>query len=119
MTKFAVYTKGSSDEVYDAEDIYDLIDTLLDEWVDGDRDLFGAMSFLEQNDIHIGIADEDVDEGTDEVLLGRAAGSIRYLLGIGVEEGEHDDEMLALFLAAIQEDERIVIREDEDEDEED
>lgn len=98
--KFIVRVKSHLDEAeeYEAEDIYDLIDQLLDEWVEGDADIPGVLAFLADHGHDLGITDADVDEGTDESLLQMAADAVRTLLHT---EDSHGLERLALFLSAI------------------
>ena len=118
-----VVAHGNEPEEYEADDIYDVIDQLLEEWVNGDADLPGALAFLKAEGYDFGVADEEVDEGTDEDLLENAANAIRTILHIGVDDSEIDDaaaalEKLANFLAAIG-DEYQITEGCEDEDDED
>jgi hypothetical protein len=85
-------------EEYEAEDIYDLIDQLLDEWVEGDAHMPGVFAFLADHGYDLGIADDDVDEGTDESVLQTAADAVRILINT---EAPESLEKLALFLSAI------------------
>jgi len=118
-----VAAHGNEPEEYYADDIYGVIDQLLEEWVEGDADLPGALAFLKAEGYDFGIADEDVDEGTDAELLENAANAIRTILHIGMDDSEIDDaaealEKLASFLAAIGDDYKILPA-DEDEDDQD
>lgn len=103
-------------EEYEAANIFDLIDQLLDEWVNGDADMPGAFAFLAENGHDLGITDAEVNEsssvagsyepsryargaeGTDSDLLQTAADLIRELFG---PPEARSMEQLALFLAAI------------------
>lgn len=98
--KFTVRVKSHLDEAeeYEAEDIYDLIDQLLDEWIEGDADMPGVFAFLADHDHDLGITDDDIIEGTDESVLQMAADAVRILLNT---EDPHSLERLALFLSAI------------------
>lgn len=95
--KFIVRVKSHLDEAeeYTADDIYELIDQLLDEWIAGDADMPGVFAFLADHDCDLGITDDEIDEGTDESVLQLAADAVRLRLHAG------DDETLAVFLSAI------------------
>lgn len=101
-----VKAHGDAPEEYYAEDIYGVIDQLLDEWVDGDAELPGIFAFLKAEGYDFGISDEEVDEGTDKELLMNAADTVRTVLHINMDDSEIDDAAaalgkLAMFLAAI------------------
>lgn len=122
---FTVRVKDLGDEVleYDADDIYGVIDQLLDDWIEGDVNLPGVFAFLKAEGYDFGVCDEDVNEGADEDLLDAAANAVRTVLHIGMDDSEIDDaaaalEKLAVFLAAIGEQYQIIEGyEDEDKDE--
>ncbi len=118
---FTVYTKAHMNEPveYEGDDIYDVIDQLLTQWVNGDADLPGLFAFLKKEGYDFGITDEDVDEGTDTELLEDAANAVREVLHIGRDDSEIANaavalNKLALFLTAIGEEYQITQALDED-----
>jgi hypothetical protein len=92
--KFTVRNQDVAEE-YEADDIYDLIDQLLEEWIAGDANMPGVFAFLADNGYAMDMTDDEVDEGTDESILRTAADAVRIVLHAG------DSETLAVFLSAI------------------
>ncbi len=116
---FTVHSKAQGSIEYEGDDIYDVIDQLLTEWVNGDVDLPGVFAFLKKEGNDFGIADEDVDEGTDTELLERAANAVRDILHIGIDDSEINNaamalDKLAIFLTAIGDEYQITQELDED-----
>lgn len=96
-------------EYEDCDTLDEVLMQLLAEWAAGDVDLHGTFGFLAGHGQEFGITDDDVDEGTDGDLLGRAGEAVldlcvgnevrtrEYLIAIGDHvriaetKGEDDD----------------------------
>ncbi len=84
----------------------DVIEHLLDDWVNGDEDLDGVCAFMRTQGIDFGITDEEVDEGTD---VSGFAVRIRVWLELGAT-----DEQQVGFLTALEPTIRVRSREHPD-----
>ena len=97
MPIYAVYnlTTGEEPTFHSVEEHTDLIDILLDEWVAGDVDMPGVMTFLRDHGVEPPMEDDDVMEGELEEEIIRAADAVRALVAEG------SDAVANEFLAAI------------------
>jgi len=98
MPIYAVYylTTGEEEPTFHAvENLVELINVLLDEWVASDADMQGVMSFLRAHGIEPPVEDDDVMGGEyEESAIVEAADGVRNLVATSASDAED-------FLAAI------------------
>lgn len=75
-------------EEFEASNRFEAIRFSLKSWARSDYDIRGAFHFLKNNGIDHGVCDDDIDEGSDDIIVVAVQDILRIIRGNSLKETE-------------------------------